>query len=92
VSSFRPGDRTVEIAGVATRLRLTVAALAEMADALEVDSPGAMATRLRTATPEDWNILLGCLASPKPETQLSAAQLAVILSEISAVIAEGLST
>ena len=90
MSGFRRGDRHVEIAGVSTRLRFTVSSLAEMASGLEAQSPAELATRLRRAATEEWNIILRAMATPRPSENLSDAELSGILPILSAVISAGL--
>ena len=90
MSAFRPGDRTVEIAGVCHRLRLSVSALAEMATAFEAESPKALAARLRTATVADWNTVLRIVATPRPTTALERDELLAVMPDLSALISDGL--
>ena len=90
MSGFRPGDRTVEIAGVCHRLRLTVSALAEMANVFEAESPKALAARLRRATVSDWNEVLRIVVMPPPAKALERNELLPLLPELSALISDGL--
>jgi hypothetical protein len=90
MSAFRLGDRQGVIAGVETRLRLTLSGLAEITSALGTDSPSALAARLRDATDADWNIVLRAMAQPRPKTVLTQADLGQVLPALSAVIADGL--
>ena len=89
MSSYRMGDRRVEVAGQSYRLRLTVSALAEIAFVFEAQSPKALAGVLRTASLADWNRVLRCVATPKPAS-LTREDMMQILPDISALIAEGL--
>ena len=90
MSGFRPGDRTVDIAGVSHRLRLTVSALAEMASVFEAESPKALAARLRRATVSDWNEVLRIVAMPSPSRALQREELLSVLPEVSVLISDGL--
>ena len=94
MSSYRPGDRSVTINGVPTRLRLTVAALAEIAEMTHSSTPAALANRLRQAGRETgsgvWQGILRALATPRPEGEISEAEMARLLPDIAAVITEGL--
>lgn len=94
MSGFRPGDRTVVIDGQVTRLRLSVSALAEIADITKTDSPTALANRLRQAGRGGdmgvWQGLVRALATPRPAAEIPEETLAKILPDIAAVIAEGL--
>ena len=90
MSGFRLGDGQVVIAGVETRLRLTLSGLAEITSARGTDTPSALAARLREATDADWNIVLMAMAQPRPKTGLTQADLGQILPVLSAVIADGL--
>ncbi|GGX56130.1 hypothetical protein GCM10011309_01070 [Litorimonas cladophorae] len=90
MNAYRLGDRQVIIAGVETRLRLTLSGLAEITSALGTDTPSVLAARLREATDADWNIVLRAMAQPRPKTGLTQADLGEILPALSAVIADGL--
>ncbi|WP_427449918.1 hypothetical protein [Litorimonas sp. WD9-15] len=94
MSGFRPGDRIVMIDGVETRLRLTVSALAEIANVTGSDSPAALANRLRQAGRGGdmgvWQGLVSALATPRPAAEIPEDELAKFLPDIAAVIAEGL--
>jgi hypothetical protein len=90
MSAFRAGDKIVEIAGVERRLRLSVSALAEMADAFDAESPKVLADCLRTATLRDWNIVLGCVARPPMPRHLVREEMLAVLPILSELIAEGL--
>ena len=89
MSSYRMGDRRVEVAGQSYRLRLTVSALAEIASVFEAQSPKALAGVLRSASLADWNRVLRCVAMPKPAS-LTREDMEQIMPEISALITEGL--
>ena len=89
-NSFRMGDKIIEIAGLQRRLRLSVSALAEMADAFDADSPKALAACLRTATLQDWNLVLACVARPPMTRDLGRADMLSLLPVLSELIAEGL--
>ena len=90
MSDFRLGDRTVIIAGQSTRLRLSVSALAEMADGLAVGSPTQMAEKLRQASLSDWNVMVSAMAHPCPVEALSRDQLSSLLPVLSLMVAESL--
>lgn len=89
-TDFRVGDKIVEIAGLQRRLRLSVSALAEMADAFEADSPKALAACLRSATLKDWNRVLGCVARPPMTGDLGREEMLTVLPILSELITEGL--
>ena len=89
MSSYRMGDRVVEVSGQSYRLRLTVSALAEIASVFEAQSPKALADVLRSASLADWNRVLRCVAMPKPAA-LTREDMEQIMPEISALITEGL--
>ena len=84
------GDREVEVAGQSYRLRLSVAALAQMASVFEAESPKALASCLRQANLTDWNKVFRCVATPILASDVTREELVKILPEISALIAEGL--
>lgn len=84
------GDREVEVAGQSYRLRLSVAALAQMASVFEAESPKALASCLRKADVFDWNKVFRCVATPILASDVTREELVKILPEISALIAEGL--
>ncbi len=92
MSPYRKGDQTVRVRGGVVRLRLTTAALVEIAEKLETGSPSALGARLRRATIQDWNIVFAALANPRPDTALSKVELTDLMPCISAVIAEGLTS
>lgn len=89
MSGYRVGDQTVVIAGVETRLRLTVSALAKITVGLGADSPATLSDRLRHMSVEDWNLVCRALSSPRPTAGLSKVELTEIMPKISAVIADG---
>ena len=90
MSGYRRGDQLVEIAGQPTRLRLSVAALAEIADVLATESPAALATRLRCASVADWNQILRAVATPRPNAPLAKDELMTLMPILGSVIAKGL--
>ena len=90
MSAYRLGDRVVEVAGQSYRLRLSVAALAQMASVFEAESPKALADCLRKADVVDWNKVFRCVATPILASDVTREELVKILPEISALIAEGL--
>ena len=90
MSGYRLGDRHVEIAGVSTRLRLSVSALAEMANELGAESPADLAARLRRATTADWSIILRAMATPRPKEDLIKSEFSEIVPILGAVMSEGL--
>ena len=90
MSSYRLGDRVVEVVGQSYGLRLTVAALAQMASVFEAESPKALADCLRKASVADWNKVFRCVATPTPSSDFGREDLADILPELSALIADGL--
>ena len=90
MSSYRLGDREVEVAGQTYRLRLTVVALAQLASVFEAESPKALADCLRKADVVDWNKVFRCVATPILASDVTREELVKILPEISALIAEGL--
>ncbi len=90
MSGFRAGDKTVEIDGKTYRLRLSVSALAQIADAFEADTPKVLADRLRRATLADWNLILRCVAVPPFATPLSRIEMETVLPSLSALLTEGL--
>ncbi len=92
MSSYRLGDKIVSVLGEAMRLRLTNAALAEIANVLETETPKALAVRLRKATVSDWNVVLKALANPRPTRSLSTSELRPLMPTLSAVIADGLTS
>jgi len=89
MSGYRIGDRSVEIAGQSYRLRLSVAAMAEIVSVFDAESPKALAGVLRAASLADWNRVLRCVASPKP-ADLGREDMVQIMPDISALITEGL--
>lgn len=92
MSGFRPGDKTVLIAGHSTRLRLTVGALAEIADSLDADSPIALAARLRKANLAEWNLVLRAMATPRPVADLAPEKLLSLMPILSGVMTAGLAS
>ena len=90
MNSYRLGDREVEVAGRTYRLRLTVAALAQLASVFEAESPKALAASLRKADLTDWNRVFRCVATPTPISDFGREELVQILPELSALIADGL--
>ena len=90
MSSYRLGDRVVEVAGQSYRLRLSVAALAQMVSVFAAESPKELAGCLRQANLEDWNKVFRCVATRFPASDVTREELVKILPEISALIAEGL--
>ena len=90
MSSYRIGDRRVEVAGQSYRLRLSVAALAQMASVLEAESPNALADSLRQANLAEWNKVFRCVATPVPVSDFGREDVVKILPELSALIADGL--
>ena len=89
MSEFRPGDKSVEIKGEIYRLRLTVSALAKLADVFQAEDPKALAARLRKATLADWNMILRTVATPQPSV-LQRAEMLAVIPELSALMTEGL--
>ncbi len=63
------GEVSVPIDGQPHALCLTLGALAEMLDALDCVSLGALAARLGTMTPQDGTIVLGALLRGAGEAQ-----------------------
>ena len=90
MSAYRLGDRVVEVAWQSYRLRLSIAALAQMASVFEAESPKALADCLRKADVFDWNKVFRCVATPILASDVTREELVKILPEISALIAEGL--
>jgi hypothetical protein len=90
MSEYRLGDRHLVIAGVETRLRFTVLALAEITSTLKTDTPSALALRLRRASDADWNVVVRALATPRVLDALSRTELEKILPDLSSLISEGL--
>ena len=90
MSEFRIGDRRVVIAGVSTRLRLSLSALAEIASGLEAGSPAELAARLRRADDDDWTLILQAMATLRPTQDLSKTELLALVPTLSAVMSEGL--
>ena len=90
MSAYRLGDRVVEVAGQSYRLRLSIAALAQMASVFEAESPKALADCLRKADVVDWNKVFRCVATPTPTSDFGHENLVQILPELSALITDGL--
>ena len=90
MSAYRLGDRVVEVAGQSYRLRLSIAALAQMASVFEAESPKALASCLRQANLTDWNKVFRCVATPTPTSDFGHENLVQILPELSALITDGL--
>ena len=90
MSRYRLGDRVVEVAGQSYCLRLSVAALAQMASVFEAESPKALADCLRKADVTDWNRVFRCVSTPTPISDFGREELMQILPELSALIADGL--
>lgn len=90
MSEFRIGDREVEVNGQSVRLRLTVSGLAEIAARFVAADAGDLAGKLRKAGQGDWNRVYAALATPRPMGALTESELAKIMPDISAVIADGL--
>lgn len=90
MSEFRPGDKTVLIAEHSTRLRLTIGALAEIADSLEADSPIALAAHLRKANLAEWNYVLRAMATPRPVADVPPEKLLSLMPIISGVMTAAL--
>lgn len=90
MSNYRLGDRVVEVAGQSYRLRLSVAALAQMASVFAAESPKALADYLRKADLAEWNKVFRCVATPIPASEFGRDALVGILPELSALISDGL--
>ena len=90
MSRYRLGDRVVEVGGQSYRLRLSVAALAQMASVFEAESPKALADSLRQANLAEWNKVFRCVATPVPVSDFGREDVVKILPELSALIADGL--
>lgn len=90
MSGFRKGDKIVEAGGRQYRLRLSVSALAQIANTFDAESPRALADRLRRATLADWNLILRCVAVPPFATPLSRTEMEAALPTLSALLTEGL--
>jgi len=90
MSAFRPGDRAVEIGGRSYRLRFTVSALAELADAFDAASPSDLASRLRAATPEDWITVLRSVSHPRLERGQAPEDIEAALPILTELIRDGL--
>lgn len=90
MTPFRPGDKVVEINGKICRLRLSVSALAQIADLFDAASPKILAERLRRATLADWNSIFLCVAIPPFSTPLSRTEMERALPILSELITEGL--
>ena len=89
MSGFRPGDRTVLIKGELCRLRMTVSALANMANVFQADSPKALAARLRKATLADWNMILQIVSTPRPAV-LQREDMMKVMPELGWLMTDGL--
>lgn len=89
MSGFRIGDRQCEIGGVSTRLRLSISALAEIADGLNAASAKDLAARLRRANAADWMIILRAVATPSPAKNISESDLLKLVPILSSLISEG---
>ena len=90
MTPFRPGDKTVKIDGKICRMRLSVSALAQIADVFGAETPKALADRLRRATLADWNAIFLCVAIPPFSTPLSRSEMERVLPILSDLIADGL--
>ena len=90
MSAYRPGDITVDIAGVSTRLRLTLSSLAEMSETLGVQGPAELSAALRTGGAPAWRVVLTTVSTPRPEG-MTEPELAALLPQLSALITTGFS-